>query len=335
MKKHLLLFGLTLSLTLGLHSQTFTAVSYNCENLFDIRHDTLKNDREFLPESERHWTFSRYWRKVNDVGRVILQTGGKGEEWRLPDIVGLVEVENDSVMQTLTRRSMLRGAEYRYVITDSPDARGVDAALLYNSLTCRMLHSEGVSIPKVEGQRRTRDILYAHLAVRGDDTLHVFVVHFPSRAGGQRTTESYRLLAADILASRIDSIQHSHSAQGNSSPAHILVMGDFNDYSHNRSITRLLSTGLSEPSASAVGLYHPAEVVGTYRFQQQWESLDHIFVSSGIAAKQCYIYDDEWLLDVSNAGDHRPRRTYLGNFYQGGVSDHLPLVLRFEIVNKR
>lgn len=34
----------------------FTFVELNCENLFDTRHDSLKNDTEFLPTSAHHWT---------------------------------------------------------------------------------------------------------------------------------------------------------------------------------------------------------------------------------------------------------------------------------------
>lgn len=37
-----------------LFSLLFTIISYNCENLFDCRHDSLKNDVEFLPDAERH-----------------------------------------------------------------------------------------------------------------------------------------------------------------------------------------------------------------------------------------------------------------------------------------
>ena len=41
------------------HSQRFTVMSWNVENLFDCRDDSLKDDGEFLPESERRWTLGR------------------------------------------------------------------------------------------------------------------------------------------------------------------------------------------------------------------------------------------------------------------------------------
>ena len=49
-----------------------TIVELNAENLFDTRHDTLKNDYEFLPDSPRHWTRTKYWEKLNRTGRPSL-----------------------------------------------------------------------------------------------------------------------------------------------------------------------------------------------------------------------------------------------------------------------
>lgn len=105
----------------GRDTLTFRIVSYNVENLFDSRHDTLKNDYEFLPDATRHWNYSKYRKKLDNIARVIIATGG----WTPPALVALCEVENDSVMRDLTRYSALHEADYRYVMTQSPDERGV------------------------------------------------------------------------------------------------------------------------------------------------------------------------------------------------------------------
>ena len=94
----------------------FRVVSWNVENLFDIHHDSLKNDREFLPDALRHWNYTRYKKKLTDMARVITAVG----EWEPPALVGLCEVENDTVLRDLTRRSPLKELNYRYVMTDSP-----------------------------------------------------------------------------------------------------------------------------------------------------------------------------------------------------------------------
>ena len=88
----------------------FTFVELNCENLFDTRHDSLKNDTEFLPTSAHHWTPYRYWRKLNRIGQEIVSCGMLDTLAVMPDMVALTEVENDSVLVDLTRRSLLRQA---------------------------------------------------------------------------------------------------------------------------------------------------------------------------------------------------------------------------------
>ena len=118
-----------LSLLLGI----FTVVELNCENLFDCQHDSLKHDEQFLPTSDYHWTLHRYWTKINRIGQTILSCGESTNGWSLPDMVGLCEVENDSCLIALTRRSLLRHARYEYVMTHSPDERGIDVALLVRS----------------------------------------------------------------------------------------------------------------------------------------------------------------------------------------------------------
>ena len=82
----------------------FRVMHLNVENLFDCQHDSLKEDSEFLPDGFKHWTFTRYWKKLNQIAQTIAAVG----EGQLPDIISLCEVENDSVMHALTRRSALR-----------------------------------------------------------------------------------------------------------------------------------------------------------------------------------------------------------------------------------
>ena len=126
----------------------FTLVELNCENLFDCQHDSLKQDYEFLPTSDHHWTRTRYWRKLNRIGQEIIACGEMDSTWMLPDLVALCEVENDTVMRDLTKRSLLRKARYEYLMTHSPDVRGIDVALLYSPFSFRPIHqnAEGYAV---------------------------------------------------------------------------------------------------------------------------------------------------------------------------------------------
>ena len=174
----------------------FTFVELNCENLFDTRHDSLKHDMEFLPDSYHYWNKGRYWKKLNHIGQEIIACGGEGKAWILPDMVALCEVENDSVMHDLTKRSLLRQARYEYIMTDSPDERGIDVALLYSPFTFQLLSWHAIRVAPLRDMKPTRDILYAAGRVITGDTLHVFVLHAPSRSGGELATRLNRMVVA-------------------------------------------------------------------------------------------------------------------------------------------
>lgn len=301
----------------------FTFVELNCENLFDCRHDSLKNDTEFLPDGSYHWTRTRYWRKLDRVGQTIIACGEKKSSWQLPDMVALCEVENDSVLHDLTRRSLLRNARYDYVMTCSPDERGIDVALVYSPFSFRLIRSHSVRVEPIKDMRPTRDILYASGVIASGDTLHVIVAHLPSRRGGERHSRPFRMAAADRVAAVVDSVYNV------SKDAKIIIAGDFNDYANSASVRMLCGKRLKDISAEATGRNGAK---GTYRYQGEWGSLDHILVSESLAMNvvHCYINDAPFLVEPDEKyGGVKPRRNYLGPRYQNGFSDHLPLVATF------
>lgn len=301
----------------------FTFVELNCENLFDCRHDSLKNDTEFLPDGSYHWTRTRYWRKLDRVGQTIIACGEKKSSWLLPDMVALCEVENDSVLHDLTRRSLLRNARYDYVMTCSPDERGIDVALVYSPFSFRLIRSHSVRVEPIKDMRPTRDILYASGVIASGDTLHVIVAHLPSRRGGERHSRPFRMAAADRVAAVADSVYNV------SKDAKIIIAGDFNDYANSASVRMLCGKRLKDISAEATGRNGAK---GTYRYQGEWGSLDHILVSESLARNvvDCYINDAPFLVEPDEKyGGVKPRRNYLGPRYQNGFSDHLPLVATF------
>ena len=301
----------------------FTLVEFNCENLFDCQHDSLKEDTEFLPTSYRHWTPYRYWRKLNRVGQEIIACGEYEGRFELPDLVALVEVENDSVLFDLTRRSVLRQARYEYVMTSSPDMRGIDVALLYSPFTFRLLRSYGIRVTPIRGMKPTRDILYACGQTIDDDTLHVFVVHAPSRSGGELETRPHRRHVVTRLLESVDSVLTL------SPSARIVIAGDFNDTERDASVRQIVAHGLCDLSADAYGT-HGAK--GTYRYHGRWQNLDHVFGTAPMRddRKEARLGDFEFVLtEDTKYGGVCPHRTYLGMRYQDGYSDHLPLIIRF------
>ena len=313
-------------------SSLLTFVELNCENLFDTVHDSLKNDMEYTPGSEYHWTNTRYWKKLNDIAKEIIALGDDENQpsqatsqWQLPDFVAMCEVENDSVMVALTKRSLLRHARYEYLMTQSPDERGIDVALMYSPASFRPIRSYSIRIKQLPGTRPTRDILYASGLLVSDDTLHIFVVHAPSRRGGEVASRPYRLQVANQLASAVDSIYALNAH------ARVMVTGDFNDYSDSPALDSLYRHRLVNISADAMGRNGAK---GTYRYHGEWRSLDQMLCSPALAAckEDCKIGDLRFLLEEDEKyGGMKPFRTYIGPKYKGGYSDHLPLVARFRI----
>lgn len=312
-------------------SSFFTFAELNCENLFDCRHDSLKHDMEFLPDSDRRWTPWKYWRKVDNISRAIVSCGvpadgcGIEDGFRLPDFVALCEVENDSVMRDLTRRSLLRTARYEYVMTHSDDERGIDVALAYSPFAFAPIRHYPLKVEPVAGMRPTRDILYVSGRTVDADTLHIFVVHAPSRYGGERHSRPFRMAVARRLCVSLDSVKAM------SPDARIIVAGDFNDYSGDSSLGFILGHGLVDVTASARGINGRAR--GTYRYKGRWGSLDHILVSASLASGVCssFVSDAPFLLEEDKKyGGFKPFRSFTGyRFSAEGTSDHLPLVVRF------
>ena len=295
-------------------------VELNTENLFDTTHDSLKNDYDFLPDGNYHWSRHRYWQKVNRIGQTIIACGD-GPKWRLPDLVALCEVENDSVLMAITKRSLLRKARYEYIMTHSPDERGIDVALLYSPFSFAPVGSQSIRIIPVAGVKPTRDILYVKGRVITGDTLHVFVVHAPSRSGGEAQSRPYRLHVATALANAIDSVYSS------SPEAKVIVTGDFNDYSNSPSLQLLYAHGLKNVSSEAKG-HNGAKA--TYRYHGEWLSLDQMLVSRNLKdnVAGCWIGDYPFLLEPDEKyGGVKPHRNYYGPRYNNGFSDHLPLIM--------
>ncbi len=291
-------------------------MEWNVENLFDTAHDAGFHDEDFLPAGSHHWTGSRLWRKVNDIARVVAVVADSAGT---PDLIGLCEVENDSVLTLLTRRSAMRHLGYEYIVTHSADARGIDVALLYQPVHFRLLSWHAIRVnSRSHGLPATRDLLYARglaFTRTGIDTLHVFVAHLPSRSGG-RAGDSNRRLAAQTLWQAVDSVQQLHAR------AHIVVMGDFNAGPRDR-LFRHAPLRLTDAPHDA----------GTYCYRGVWQWLDHILVSESVGTPQpARSLRLPWLLEPGRTyGTDMPRRTYRGPAYHGGVSDHLPLTLTIEL----
>ncbi|GAA0872964.1 endonuclease [Gangjinia marincola] len=301
----------------------FTIAFYNLENLFDTNNDPYALDDDFTPDSQRNWNKKRYYRKLRKLASVISQIG-ETETGHSPDVIGVAEVENKTVLEDLCKERALEKLAYGVIHFDSPDERGIDVGLLYKKETVQIISSETIPlmIESTEGVRDlTRDILYVHLALAGEE-LHLLVNHWPSRREGATSTEYKRLAAAEANLHKIEEIkQHFHHPT-------ILVMGDFNDNPESRSLKTLEYAGLKNLTKSLKERQR-----GTQNYEFQWNLFDQILISKPLENKSRLTYLDADIFDPLFLKIHRgkfkgnPFRTYVGRKYKGGYSDHFPVYL--------
>ena len=206
---------------------------YNLENLYDTIDNPLINDDDFTPKGVKKYGTTIFKDKLNKLSRVISEIGTTYSDNGL-SILGVAEIENDTVLQYLVQHPVLKKRNYHIVHASSKDARGVDVALIYNPMHFTPVDAEKlfVALPSnSKDEYFTRDILYCK-GLLFNDTVHIYVNHWPSRRGGQERSNPARMAAANVCRKHIDSIQIKNTN------AKIIVMGDMNDDPTDKSITK-------------------------------------------------------------------------------------------------
>ncbi|NJO92511.1 MAG: endonuclease, partial [Chloroflexia bacterium] len=152
---------------------------------------------------DKKWNTDRYEKKIRDLSLVIKSININ----ELPELVGLVEVENKKVVEELVNSNNLKGGDYGIVHEESPDARGIDVALIYRKPEFKYLKHEKIDVKfDFEPETTTRDILYVKGQLTNNEMLHVFVNHWSSRRDGMEASEPKRTHAASLLHAKVDSI---------------------------------------------------------------------------------------------------------------------------------
>ncbi|MBE0676615.1 MAG: hypothetical protein IH591_18315 [Bacteroidales bacterium] len=313
-----------------------TVAFYNVENLFDTNDDEGTGDDEYLPGSAKQWDEKRFGKKVKDIAETL----GSLNKTELPGIIGLAEVENRNVLDRLVDESPLKRGKYGIVHSDSPDERGIDVALLYRPDEFTMLESRTISVVfSFLPEDKTRDILYVKGVMDDGLTYHIYVNHWPSRSGTERESEMRRFSAAAALRKDIDNILNFEN------DARIIIMGDFNDEPTNRSLMQVLNATNKRRNYNYRDLFnmmydaHNEGTSGSIAWRGNWQMFDQIIVSfsilsenegyhTGYESGQVYS-SDEILFTDPETGFRGPNRTYGGDTYYGGVSDHLPIFVVF------
>lgn len=308
---------------------SFSVGFYNVENLFDTIDDPEIIDEEYLPSAEKEWSSAKYNQKLQNLSKVISSENKK----QLPLFVGLCEIENQTVLKDLINQPNLKKGNYEYIHYDSPDQRGIDVGLIYQKEYAVVKNSKKIGVSLPEG-KPTRDILMVELLLYNYESIYVFVNHWPSRRGGEEESEINRITAAKTLKKEVDLILEKDSL------ANILIMGDFNDTPFNNSILGYLEadTVVSEKKLFNVSYNLAKNKVGTHNYKGEWSMLDQIIISQNMLSNKAklklketpvHILNYDWMMyEHPNYKDLRPNRTYSGDTYHAGYSDHLPVFIK-------
>lgn len=306
-----------------------TVAFYNLENLFDTLNDVTIDDEEFLPESDKAWNGKKYFDKLDKLSEVIEKLGDNDGA----EILGVSEVENKRVLEDLCATKKLKPLGYGIAHIESPDKRGIDVALLYKKKYFFPITISSVELnDTVDKDFKTRNLI----VVKGrlvNDTITFIVGHWPSRRGGH--DDSKRVLVAKLARHIIDSITKE---KPNSK---IILMGDLNDDPDNRSIYEFLDAK-PEKKMQSSSLFNPMYNIikkgyGTLMHKGSWNLFDQIILSKSLLndndtkfyylKESASIFYKKWLINKEGRYEGGPFRTWSGNEYIGGYSDHLPVFL--------
>lgn len=308
---------------------------YNLENLFDTEDDPLINDEEFLPGGAKGWNDEKYQLKLGNMAKVIHELGKEHS----PDgvsLLGVAEIENRRVLADLIQQEALSSQTWSIIHYDSPDGRGIDVALLYQPKYFIPLESRPVPLhlKGSDGEiRRTREILFVKGIMAGD-TVAVLVNHWPSRRGGEKATRQYRMDGAAICKKLVDSIRMTSPA------TKAIIMGDLNDDPVSPSVKKVLAASGEKSETPQFGFYNPMysffkKGIGSNAYRDAWSLFDQIILSDNFVTEdsggwmylRAEIFRKPFLLQRTGRFRGYPFRTFAGDQFLGGYSDHLPVIV--------
>ncbi|OQW53734.1 MAG: hypothetical protein A4S09_06715 [Proteobacteria bacterium SG_bin7] len=342
----------------GLDENLLSIMAYNTENTFDVKHDEGKDDYTFLPlsfpDKARHcytspiqyrefclktdWTEDKAELKIHQLKRMISSQG------YLPDLVALEEVENQIVMHDLAQDL---GYE-KFLITNSPDMRGIDVALMYNEQKLIYMSHEEINIDDGKLEKlKTRNILRVNFRVKGKQkvVLGVYVNHWPS----QLKTKDTRILAAETLLADIKAQQKKYTKKH----YYAVVVGDLNttDRESTDVIGKVL--GATFEDVQSFGQKN-SELEGTYFYpaRWRWERLDRILVSKNLVGKgELEVIPESFTVvkpsfSVHDYTEQKPKSPHYGKTMRNvpirydfsstdpntaGFSDHFPVLVNIQL----
>jgi uncharacterized protein len=216
-----------------------SVASLNVENLFDLIDDTGLS-------AEPKPTAAELAVKQTKLAYAI------GQLLQCPHLIGIQEVEKASLLVELAQRTALDcGFTYTVTHLESPDARGIDVALLSDPQRVQVagarLHQvctplqtgivdESIRCPAGYQPLSSRPPLQVDVLVDGRP-LALFVNHFKSKRGGEDESTPQRLAQAQLIRQLAAELLEENEG------AALIVLGDFNDYEESPALRLMVADG--------------------------------------------------------------------------------------------
>ena len=331
MKRLILVVLCTIGMTAGAQEKDSLLVMFwNMENFFDwTDQGTGESDSDFSSLGSRHWTKGRFFAKCDAISKSLMWIGD--QYGRMPDFIGLAEIENKGVLTRLLSSTLLRKYGYGIIHYESQDRRGIDVAALYRKSSMTPVSTTVISPENLH----TRDILHARMRLSDDRAIDFIVNHHPSKYGGAEESMHKRSMVMKELKHLVDSlcriqphaVAFSESVReihkDRSLSCNIVAMGDFNDTPDATQFNILETTLVNH------GLPLHQKGLGTIRYKGKWELIDFFLSTSGTHTSDMQVIKIPFLMTYEKKyPGEKPLRTYSGPRYIGGVSDHCPICIR-------
>ena len=302
--------------------------------------------QEFTPASAKNYNTKIYKQKLANAARVISEIGYDYLR-SAPTVCGLIEVENRQVIEDLINQPALAKYDYGIIHYNSYDARGIDVGLIYQKRRFTPTNSlkKEVVIFREDGKREyTRDILVV-TGLLDNQRVAFFMNHWPSRRGGEVASAPKRNAAATVLKKQMDSILTAFP------DTKLFAMGDFNDDPVSPSITDHLKAVGDKKDLSTnrpyLNLMYPLykKGVASLAYRDVANLFDQIIVSKNVVIPssskdfsllKAEIFAPPYLITKEGSFRGYPFRSWSGDKYTGGYSDHFPayVILQREMTLK-
>ncbi len=287
-----LLCTLTLAATsLAQEAGKLTLMAYNVENMFDVFDDPYSTD-ETMPPKPRA--------AIERLATTIRQAN--------PDVIGIVEVENEGVLRAMTNE-MLADLGYMHIsVLPTNSDRGINVGVISRVPIVSLTSHRFLDLTLPDETRTwtyARDLLKVELQVTPQRRLHAFIVHLKSRhdSPGDPMSAKWRLAEHTMARSKIADILHRDP------DAWVVLMGDLNDTPDAPGIRAYLEPQGDETTPLMHDVHtslDPDRPITFIRGQRYLSTIDYILASPSLYKRLDAVGIPTNIDELNEGSDHAP-----------------------------